>query len=116
MSARLHRSSLANVNRRRLLRWGVAVLLLLAVVATAVVLTRGVSWRDRVPIARVVLLDQDLLALMVNTCGDEPELDLLDEQDTRVEVAVVSTRTLGGPGSGDCQDTVEVRLDRKSVV
>ncbi|TNU75780.1 hypothetical protein FH969_05645 [Miniimonas arenae] len=80
-------------------------------VATAVLfLTRGVSWRDRVPVSQAVLLQSDVLALAVGSCGDEPEVDLLDEQEDAVEVAVVSTRTIGGPGSGDCMDMVEVRL------
>lgn len=106
-----HRSNAAQARRRRPLRWGLAFLLILAVAAAAVViLTRGVSWRDRVPIPHAELREPDLLLLVVNTCGAEPELDLLDEQEESVEVAVVSTRTIGGPGSGDCLDAVEVRL------
>lgn len=110
MAARTRGSSNAKLNRRRLVRWGVVVGLLIAVVASAVVLNRGVSWRDRVSIARVVQLDQDVLALVVNTCGEQPDLDLFDEQDNMVQVAVVSTHTVGGQGSGDCQDIVEIRL------
>ncbi|WP_108719374.1 MULTISPECIES: hypothetical protein [Miniimonas] len=111
MSSKVPRSKAGSTRRRRLLRWGVAILMVLAVVATAVLfLTRGVSWRDRVPVSQAVLLQSDVLALAVGSCGDEPEVDLLDEQEDAVEVAVVSTRTIGGPGSGDCMDMVEVRL------
>lgn len=95
MSPHPHRSNATQVRRPRLLRWGVVFLLILAVATTAVVvLTRGVSWRDRAPITQAVLLEQGVLALVVDTCGAEPELDLLDEQEEAVEVAVVSTRTI----------------------
>lgn len=95
---------------RRRTRWVVAALLV-AVVAVAVVatLTRGFSWRDQVPITGAVLTEPDHLMLLVGTCGGEPELDLLREQDELVEVAVVSTRKIGGSGN-DCLDPVEVRL------
>ncbi|GAB2466869.1 hypothetical protein [Xylanimonas ulmi] len=111
MSPQPRRSNAAQARRRRPLWWGLTILLILAVATTAVlVLTRGVSWRDRAPITQAVLLEQDLLALVVDTCGAEPEVDLLDEQEEAVQVAVISTRTIGGPGSGDCLDVVEVRL------
>lgn len=82
----------------------------LAVVVFAVAVTRGVSWRARFPITRAWLSEPDHLRLVVNTCGGHPELDLLREQTQVVVVAVVSTRTFGGPGGMDCQDLVEVQL------
>jgi len=102
----------ANQTGRRRFRWVVVALLLavVAVVGFAVVVTRGVSWRDRFPITGAWLSEPDHLRLVVNTCGGNPELDLLREQTEVVEVAVVSTRTFGGPGGGDCQDLVEVQL------
>ena len=89
----------------------VAVLVLAIVaVGVAVTLTRGVSWRDKVPVSEAFLTEQNHLTLLVDTCGGEPELDLLREENDVVELAVVSTRTFGGSGGGDCQDPVEVRL------
>lgn len=87
-----------------------ALALAVVAVAVAVTLTRGFSSRDQVPVTDAFLFEQDRLTLVVDTCGREPELDLLREQDEVVEVAVVSTRTFGGSGGGDCQDSVEVRL------
>lgn len=104
-------SKAANQTGRKRTRWVVAALLLaVAVVAVAVTLTRGVSWRDQVPVTRAILSAEDSLTLVVNTCGGEPALDLLREQNETVEVAVVSTRTFGGSGGEDCQDTIEVKL------
>lgn len=104
-------SKAANQTGRKRTRWVVAALLLaVVVVAVAVTLTRGVSWRDQVPVTRAILSAEDSLTLVVNTCGGEPAIDLLREQNETVEVAVVSTRTFGVPGGEDCLDGVEVQL------
>lgn len=97
--------------RRKRTLWIVAVLLLLVVVvAVAFTLTQGVSWRDRFPVTRAILSDEDTLTLVVNTCGGEPAIDLLRERNETVQVAVTSTRTFGGLGGIDCLDTIEVQL------
>ena len=79
-------------------------------VAVAITLTRGVDWRGRVPATKALVSVEGSLTLVVATCGGEPALDLLREQDDTVEVAVVSTRTFGGSGGNDCLDPVEVPL------
>lgn len=91
-------------------RWLVAIALaVLLIVGFIVAMTRGFSYRDRVSVTEAFLTADDHLTLLVGTCGGEPELDLLKELDESVQVAVVSTRTVGGSG-GDCLDTVDVRL------
>lgn len=112
MAKRSAGTRVTSQTKRRRSRWVVVAWLLavLAVVGFAVVVTRGVSWRDRFPVVRAILSEPDHLILMVDTCGENPELDLLREQAEVVEVAVVSTRTFGGSGSGDCLDPVDVQL------
>ncbi|MPV51284.1 hypothetical protein GCG21_14965 [Pseudactinotalea sp. HY160] len=80
-------------------------------VAGTYVLTVGVAWRARVPVVQASLLEPEVLGLVVDTCNEGPEVDLLEEDDEAVRVAVVSTRTFGGSGSGDCQDLLEVHLN-----
>lgn len=86
------------------------LLVLVVLGAFAVTVIQGVSWRDRFPITRALLSDEDTLTLVVNTCGGEPAIDRLREEDETVKVAVTSTRTFGGPGGIDCLDTIEVQL------
>lgn len=68
------------------------------------------STRSSTSLTRAILSAEDSLTLVVNTCGGDPAIDLLREQNETVEVAVVSTRTFGGPGGEDCQDTIEAQL------
>lgn len=93
-------------------RWrlvAAAAVAVLVVLAAVLAMTRGISWRGRVPVVAAELREDDRLVLVVNTCGGEPKLDLLRESVQQVDVAVVATHTVVGPGE-DCQDLVEVRL------
>lgn len=85
------------------------VIILVVVALVVMVMTGGFSWRDRIPVVDASITDQELL-LVVDTCGGDPEIDLLEERDDVVNVAVISTRRFGGPGGMDCLDDVKVRL------
>lgn len=97
--------------RRRRWVWLVVVVVLVALIAVFFILMqRGVSWRDQVEIVDAIQPEPNRLELFVDTCGAEPELELLREDSQRVEVAVVSTHTFGGSGGSDCLDVVSIRL------
>lgn len=74
-------------------------------------MNHGISWRTEFPVIDAFASDDGYtLTLVVGTCGREPELRLLREGSETVEVSVASTRTFGGSGTGDCQDSVQVEL------
>lgn len=80
------------------------------VAAAAFVMHRGLSWRDEFPIREAWLDRAGTLSLVVDTCLEIPQVTALDETDAEVRVTVESTRRIGGPGTGDCRDAVEVTL------
>ena len=98
------------MKRKRLLLVGVVVIVAL-VVAAGVVMTRGFAWRTRVAVMDAWLSPEGTLVLHVPTCGGDPVLDLLDETDDHVRVAVVSTKQMFR-GGNDCKDGLEVPLQQ----
>lgn len=84
------------------------VLVLLAI-AVVVVMTRGVSWRDRFPIEEAWSPEPDVVSVIVATCHGDPWVDHLEEDDGTVSVAIESLRRLGGSGM-DCLDSVDIHL------
>lgn len=103
-------AAVKEAQRRRAWLIAAAVLLVAVAIAVAATLARGISWRAPAPILGATLSAPDRLVLIVGTCGGEPELDVLREQDAAVEVTVVSTRRFGGAGE-DCRDPLEVTLE-----
>ena len=92
--------------RVRLLIVGVALLALFGLFAAI----HGVPWRQRVPITRALLTQPSVLSILVATCGGDPAVDEFREDEGKIVVSVVSTRTYGGRGANDCLDSVEVPL------
>ena len=94
--------------RRGIVRAGLvlAVVLVLAGVAVAL-LTRGISTRGGVEVMGGQEIDDTHLLLMVASCGGDPDLVSLAEEEDAVTVVVESTT---GQPAGDCQDVVEVEL------
>lgn len=100
-----------SARRRRF--WIVAVVAVVAVAALSgfawVVLT-GFTTREEVEVARAEYVpDRQALMLIVGTCQGDPELIRLEETDSEVHVAVVST-VPHFRGGGDCLDVVDVQL------
>ena len=102
--------SVGRSQRRRV--WIVASVTVIAALVGAllVAMNRGVSWRSEFAISYAELAEPNLLWLGVGTCNENPEIGTVEESDEAVKVAIVSTRTFGGPGSSDCMDIVHVEL------
>jgi len=85
------------------------------VLAVVVVLAAGYFYataerRQPVEIVNAEELDEVLL-VVVGTCGGEPTVSELDQGDAEVRIVVESTTQLLAGAGGDCQDGVEVHLD-----
>ncbi len=67
--------------------------------------------RSEVTVVKAELRSPDRLALIVGSCNGDPVAALLRETDVGVQVSVVASST---PlrGGGDCQDIVEVQLQK----
>ena len=99
--------------RGRSERWGIFALIALLAVGLGGFLfavNNGISWRGEFVIVAAELSEPNVLSLSVETCNDGPEIGEFEESDEAVKVSVISTQTLGGPGSGDCLDIVRLEL------
>ena len=99
-------------SRRR--RWiaGVVALAVVALIGGLMwVLLNGYTTREQVEVVDAEYLPgQQALLLIVGTCQGNPELTQLEQTDSEVRVAVVST-IHHFQGGNACQDSVEVALE-----
>lgn len=66
------------------------------------------AWRGNVAVVEAELRAADRIALLVDSCGGNPEVSLMRETAGEVQVEVVASSSfLGG---ADCLDVVEVQL------
>lgn len=89
------------------------VLAVVVVVAAVILGSLGYATAERrrsVEIVEAHELD-DVLLVVVGTCGGEPTVTKLDQTAAEVRIAVESTTRLLASAHNDCQDGVEVHLD-----
>ena len=72
----------------------------------------GYTWRSGVSVVDAESLSPNRLTLIVNTCQKHPEVSMLRETDVDVQVKVVADSHPFLQGGLDCQDAVEVKLQK----